>query len=303
MEAIGGQLAEFGGSTAVLRRTAAGFDHGSGSDLSGAAPVSFAQAVSLVNGAAGSAADELALAGYVEAADFAGLVEELSRTVDYLQILAAGAVDRTRTKAITAAAATRTSRTGGHTGWITGWNNGTETLDETDAAWPATGPSTTADTTRAVPHSPADDGCRNTAEFLRTRLRIGITEARRRLHLAQHTLPATTLTGDRTPPALEHLAAALTPTPPDPHAPDAGDDAEPMAVAAPEVTAPTVSSRAGTIITTTLDRLKHHTTPETLARIEEHLTRTATTADPDFLARVGRRWADTIDADGTEPTE
>ncbi|MCQ6273098.1 HNH endonuclease, partial [Pseudarthrobacter sp. R1] len=37
--------------------------------------------------------------------------------------------------------------------------------------------------------------------------------------------------------------------------------------------------------------------------IEENLTTTAATADPDFLARVARRWADTIDADGTEPSE
>jgi hypothetical protein len=64
-----------------------------------------------------------------------------------------------------------------------------------------------------------------------------------------------------------------------------------------------LSSRAGTIISATLDRLKHHTTPETLDRIEHDLTRTAATADPDFVARVARRWADTLDADGTEPSE
>lgn len=64
-----------------------------------------------------------------------------------------------------------------------------------------------------------------------------------------------------------------------------------------------VSSRAGTIISATLDRLKHHTTAENLDRIEHDLTHTAATADPDFLARVARRWADTLDADGTEPTE
>ncbi len=34
--------------------------------------------------------------GLVEAADFAGRVEELSRTVEYLQLIAAAAVDRTR---------------------------------------------------------------------------------------------------------------------------------------------------------------------------------------------------------------
>ncbi|MGF9650520.1 DUF222 domain-containing protein, partial [Pseudarthrobacter oxydans] len=64
-----------------------------------------------------------------------------------------------------------------------------------------------------------------------------------------------------------------------------------------------VSSRAGTIIALTLNRLGHLVTPERLELIEENLTTTAATADPDFLARVARRWADTIDADGTEPSE
>jgi hypothetical protein len=61
--------------------------------------------------------------------------------------------------------------------------------------------------------SPADDGCANTAEFLRLRLRIGKSEANRRLALAADILPATTLTGDTIPAPREHLAAALTPTP------------------------------------------------------------------------------------------
>ncbi|PTT58689.1 HNH endonuclease, partial [Arthrobacter sp. HMWF013] len=77
---------------------------------------------------------------------------------------------------------------------------------------------------------------------------------------------------------------------------DAGDPA-------PSLACPAVSSRAGTIISLTLDRLQHRTTPETLTLIETDLTRTAATADPDFLARVARRWSDTIDADGTEPSE
>ena len=42
---------------------------------------------------------------------------------------------------------------------------------------------------------PADDGCRNTAEFLKTRLRIGAAEARRRLALADAVLPRTGITG------------------------------------------------------------------------------------------------------------
>ncbi|TAP38772.1 HNH endonuclease [Arthrobacter sp. S39] len=283
------------------------------------------------------------MADYAEAAQYAGMAEELSRTVEYLQILSAGAVDHTRTQAISAAATAR-SRSGRT--WITGWDNGTETLNETDTAWPATTttetdtawPATTTtettatDTTaadgitapatagavpaRTVPPSPADDGCKNTEEFLRITLRIGISEARRRLHLAHCVLPATTLTGDTTPPIREHLATALAPTTsttPDNEtdtSPDTstGTDSEmdPYADGSGpgvSVAGPAVSSRAGTIISLTLNRLQHQSTPETLTRIEHDLTRTAATADPDFLTRVARRWADTLDADGTEPSE
>ncbi|KUM35785.1 hypothetical protein [Arthrobacter sp. EpRS71] len=44
------------------------------------------------------AADEVRLLGFVEAADFAGRVEEMSRSVEYLQVVAAQAVERTRTE-------------------------------------------------------------------------------------------------------------------------------------------------------------------------------------------------------------
>ncbi|QHK20931.1 DUF222 domain-containing protein [Pseudarthrobacter psychrotolerans] len=265
---------------------------GNGSDSAVPAPASLAAAIALVRAAVAAAPDQLAVADYVDAADFAGHAEELSRHVDYLQILSAGAVDRTRTQAITKAATTRATKS-----WTTGWDNGIETVHETDTAWPA---GTTAETTTdSIPRSPADDGCKNTAEFLRLRLRIGLGEAKRRLHLAHAILPETTLTGDSTRPAREHLAAAFAPA---------------TALATPgteTVTAlesvagsgPVVSSRTGTIISATLDRLKHHTTAENLDRIEHDLTRTAATADPDFVARIARRWAETLDADGTEPTE
>jgi hypothetical protein len=381
MEAIGDQLAEYGGSTAVLPRVgspavraAAGmFDAGSrpgpgdrlrvvpaftGADetesghdgpqgaaalsasVAGAAgePLGLARIGALLAGAAAAAPAALFGADYVEAAQYAGEVEELSRTVEYLQILSAGAVDRTRTQAIAAADAARARRSRTGTGWVTGWDNGVETLNETDAAWPeastttntpvngpaVTGPAGTgsavtgsavsdADGTAAgagtgaqnatgnaarVITSPADDGCANTAEFLRQRLRIGKAEARRRLALAADVLPATTLTGEPIPPARAHLGAALTPTPAT-TTHNAGD----ATATAHAPASPPVSSRAGTIISLTLDRLRHLTTPETLTRIEQHLTTTAATTDPDFLTRVARRWADTIDADGTEPSE
>ncbi|WP_164205216.1 HNH endonuclease signature motif containing protein [[Micrococcus luteus] ATCC 49442] len=267
---------------------------GNGSVSAVAAPASLAAAIGVVRAAAAAAPAHLALASHVEAADYAGLTEELSRTVEYLQILSAGAVDRTRTQAIADAAATRAVRS-----WTTGWEStgietGIETVTETDAAWPA-GTGTPA----PASGSPADDGCKNTAEFLRLRLRIGGGEAKRRLHLAHAILPETTLTGDTLPPAREHLAAALTPTS---GTTDPGTETlNPLEL--PAGSGPVMSSRAGTIISATLDRLTHHTTAETLDRIEHDLTRAAATTDPDFLARLARRWADTLDADGTEPTE
>ncbi|WP_461187729.1 HNH endonuclease signature motif containing protein [Arthrobacter sp. Z4-13] len=307
----------------------------------------------LLAAAAAAAPSRLAAADYVEAADFAGQVEDLSRGVEYLQILAAGVVDRTRARAIADAGTARACRSRTGKNWVTGWDHGAETLDETDAAWPegaaasgstASGPTTSGSTASGsvgsgtgagtgtdrpdrVVTSPADDGCANTAEFLRQRLRIGKSEAHRRLALAADILPATTLTGDTIPAPREHLAAALAPTPA-PNldntgtststddsststgsGPDPGDRTENTAgtgaVTAPGQgpASPAVSSRAGTIISLTLNRLQHLTTPEKLALIEENLTTTAATVDPDFLARVARRWADTIDADGTEPSE
>lgn len=232
----------------------------------------------------------LAGASHVEAAHYAAHVEELARSVECLQIASAGAVDRSRTQAIAEAAASRRS---GHR--MSGWNaKGVETLNdpravnEADANWPG-------DSSRPALTSPADDGCRNTAEFLRVCLRIPIREARRRLTLAHHTLPGAALTGEPTPPVREHLAAAL--------APAAGFTPRVGGPASFRVDAPAVSSQSATIITATLDRLQHHASAETLDRVERHLTAEAATSDPDFLARLAQRWADTIDADGAEPTE
>ncbi|TWD48303.1 hypothetical protein FB478_1101, partial [Arthrobacter sp. AG367] len=243
MEAIGEQLdGPFGGlfgglfggnaddagsrrtSPARLRAVPGG--EGSGPAILGALAEELATA-------ALAAPDLLAAATYVEAADYAVRVENLARTVEYLQLISALTVDRTRTQAITQAAARTTHP--------------------------------------AVP-SPADDGCRNTAEFLRLRLRIPIREARRRLTLAQHTLPRTSLTGEPLPPTRPHLATALTPHP----ATDGTTTQPPTG----SLQAPAVSSHAATLINATLDRLQHHTTPHTLDRIEEHLTTAATTTDP-----------------------
>lgn len=249
---------------------------------------------------AAAAPEVLASADYLTAANFAGQVEEITRSVEYLQVLAVGAVDRTRTRAITDAAAARAQAARSSRSWVTGWTaEGIETLNqppappETDTNWPTP---TSPSPERPAVTSPADDGCRTTAEFLRLRLRIPIREATRRLALAHQTLPGTTLTGEPTPPPLKHVATAFTP----------GHDTTSSSAdgSAPGLpSAPAVSSYAATIITATLDRLRHQTSAEALDLIEHQLIATATTADPDFLIRVARRWADAIDADGAEPTE
>lgn len=224
------------------------------------------RAGAMVSTATSVASVSLNSVSYVEAAHAAGVVEELARRVEYLQLLAAGAVERTRTHSISVAEASNAGvRPGGR-----------------------------------AKMSPADDGCRDASEFLRMSLRIPRQEARRRLALAHQVLPSNALTGETVPAPRSRLAAALKPelcAPESLPAPDAPEDELPL-LAAPEL-----SSYSGTVISATLDRLEHLTTPEVLERIELDLSRIAVTADPDFLVRVARRWAETVDADGTEPGE
>src|SRR6476620_1606346 len=176
-----------------------------------------------------TAMQDAALLGFQEASEFACGVEEASRAVEYLQLVAAGAVDRTRKEAAAA---------------------GSPVLD---------------------------DGYRKAGDFLRDRLQITAAEAHRRLSLARDVLPRTGITGQPLPPVHEELAAA--------------------------VASGTVASRSATVITQALGRVRPVCDPETAARMEHALTRTAAEHDPDFLARIARRWVDAIDQDGAEPTE
>ena len=122
-----------------------------------------------------------------------------------------------------------------------------------------------------------DDGYRNTTEFLRARLRISAPEARRRLALAGASCRGRDSPANPCLPSTEELGAAVA----------AGE----------------VASRAATIITLALDRVRHTCDAEAAARMEHALTRTAAENDQDFLARVARSWTDALDQDGAEPTE
>jgi hypothetical protein len=227
------------------------------------------QAAALLQELSSTAVEDSALCGFRAASEYAGQVEELSRSVEYLQLVAARAVDRTRNQA---AASVRSS----NKGWATGW------LDSS-ASSPAGGSGIletegSADDSEAVDDSRAvDDGYRNTTEFLRARLRISAAEARRRLSLAESVLPRQGLAGQPRPAAHEELGAALA----------AGD----------------LASRAATIITQALDRVRHSCDEEASARMEHALTRTGIENDLDFLVRVARRWTDALDQDGAEPSE
>lgn len=206
---------------------------------------------------------DTALYGVKEASDFADRAEQLSRMVDYLQLVAAGAVDRTRSRAAALQAGSGAGP-GAPAGWLTGWNT-----DEAIPPAPADGPGAVSEC--------LDDGYRSPAEFLRARLGISVSEARRRLSLAADVLPRTGIAGQLLPEVREELAAA--------------------------VAAGTVASRAATIITLALDRVRSVCPPETAARMEHALTVTAAENDQDFLTRIARRWSDALDQDGAEPDE
>ena len=241
--------------------------------------------------------------GFFEASEFAEGVEDLSRTVEYLQIIAAAGVDRTRREAVRgekASAGWGSDTAAGSTrGWLTGWNqepgdtdgrtsgssdDGSSAGELSGALSGAAGPclemapnAGEGAVTAAAVCAAADDGYRNTAEFLRARLRISAPEATRRLTLAAELLPRTGTGGHPELPVRPELAAA--------------------------VASGAVASRTATIITLALDRVRHTSHPEAAATMEHALTRTAIENDADFLARIARRWTEALDQDGAEPSE
>ena len=223
----------------------------------------------------GSVAADARLFGFGEAADFAGRVEDLSRQLEYVQVVAAQAVERTRTEAQRAVPAQQPGQSpaSGAQEWRTGW---TEPAGESEGGVGGDSvPAAAADGDGGG--SVLDDGYRNAAEFLRARLRIGIGEARRRLALANEVLPGAGITGQEIPAHRQRLADAL----------HTGQ----------------VPSRSATIISTALDKAQHFTDPDTLTGMEHALTTTATQSDPDFVTTMANRWIDHIDQNGPEPTE
>ncbi|WP_369746353.1 DUF222 domain-containing protein [Paenarthrobacter sp. AMU7] len=254
--------------------------------------VPLAQAGAILTSLRQSVLHKTRLFGFVEAADFAGKVEEIARSVEYLQVVAAQAVERTRTEA----QQTKPGPSAAAPQWRTGWTEpepGTDTAAASQSAASQSGASLgrTGTATAAAADgetgsarwasdakaSVLDDGYRNAAQFLRARLRISIAEAKRRLALAPDVLPQTGITGQDIPARHAILAQA--------------------------VGSALVPSRSASIISTALDKVRHLTDEDTLTRMEHALTTTAVETDPDFVTTMAKRWIDAIDHDGPEPTE
>ncbi|MEV8146786.1 DUF222 domain-containing protein [Arthrobacter sp. NPDC080073] len=231
-------------------------------------------ALTALRSLARTAVDDIGPLGLPDSAAFASGVEELSRTLDYLQLVAAGQLHRVRQQEPAAGI-----------GWTTGWGA------ETRADGSSDGPGSPEIESGAAEAS-ADVGngslaatsavagfreFRNTGEHLRSLLRISAAEARRRLALAENLLPGRSLTGQRIQPRYGEVAAALA--------------------------CGSIASRPATTITMALERVRPLCSSETAADMEHALTMTAAENDADFLARIARRWTDAVDQDGAEPSE
>ena len=247
-------------------------------------------ALALLREAASTAAGDAALWDFREAADFAGTVEELSRVLEYLQLVAAGAVDRTRKQATAAPKA--------NTAWTTGWRD--------DSTYGTAGPgdasgAVAADGETAWATGWRDDSGLRHRRTVATRLPVGSPWCRIRIGRCRgcrgcpsgggrrvpehHGVPAGAAADQRRrgpPPALPRrgspAAAGIRRRTPCPRAREELG----AAVAAGEV-----ASRAATIITLALDRVRHACDAEAAARMEHALTRTAAENDPDFLVPCG----------------
>lgn len=123
--------------------------------------------------------------------------------------------------------------------------------------------------------SPKGTEFRDNADYLRSRLRISRSEARRRISLGAQVLPSILPGGQLSEPLLPQLAVVV-----------AGSE---------------IGSRAATIIGDAIERTRPLASTEDLDAMEAHLARQAVESDVDVLRVVVRRWEDYLDPDGQEP--
>ncbi|MBT2515390.1 HNH endonuclease signature motif containing protein [Arthrobacter sp. ISL-30] len=279
--------------------------------------------------AAGTAVDEVRLLDGGEAGEYACLVEELSRIVEFLQIVAAGLAQRVRQEALASPASGITVVTSG--GWggedtsatAIGWRS-----SETSAAAGSIGGLRTSET--SAPAATGGWGTSETGTSEGSWGRIGAvsggaasdkeSRAANRAGAVSGGVPARAYgVGPGAAEfrnTAEYLRACLRISAGEARRrlalagavlPRTGLTGQPMPPVREELaeamTTGAVSSKAATQITVTLENIRPLTDNATMAQVEHSLTSTAIDHDPEFLASVAKRWTNAIDQDGGEPSE
>ncbi|YCK82234.1 HNH endonuclease [Arthrobacter sp. D3-18] len=300
------------------------------------APVLPVLEAALLEGAAAAdalrsiASDEARLFGFVEAADFAGRIEEISRSLEYLQVVAAQAVERTRKEAQQAspgsAGSAGSSGAAGSSGvagssaaapeWRTGW---TEPEPASGVASVSAGEARSASAGAAVsgagsvtspgpvpgPDSVTSPGPVPGRGSVFSADSGGLSADSQASPLDDGYRNAAEFLRARLRISIAEARRRLALAPEVlPQAGMAGQQIPARREAlADAVASALVSSRSATIISTALDQVRQLTDDETITRMEHALTATAIDSDPDFLTKMTKRWTDMIDQDGPEPSE
>lgn len=118
---------------------------------------------------------------------------------------------------------------------------------------------------------------KNTAEYLRHRLRISRREAWKRIRLGSALTPVVSLTGQPIPPELAALSERSS----------RGE----------------VSGDGAQVVSLAMRQVQGCGTPEDRAAMESALTDVAASQDLDALSVVASAWVNHLDPDGTEPTD
>ena len=180
-----------------------------------------------------------------ELAGSVAAIEEISKTVEQLQLIGAHAVEQQNIAAV----------------------------GETDQRLTCADPA----------QEPGEDGkakkpeFKDTAEYLRSKLHISRSEAKRRLRVGSSTMPSTLMTGEQAPPKFARLGAVLATS--------------------------AISGQAATLIRDALERVRPMASDEDLAAMEQQLTLQAAESDLDVLREIIKRWEAGLDPDGREPSD
>ncbi|HXF02041.1 MAG TPA: DUF222 domain-containing protein [Arthrobacter sp.] len=207
-------------------------------------------------------------------------VEDISKTLEYLQAAGAHAVERADLAANGESAAhTAAYAEGCAPGSAGEWANPAAAITsgggEPSESGGGTRNSDAAGSEKRQRRRKTE--FRNNAEYLRSRLGISILEARRRLRVGKAVSAPVRLDGEAGTPDLPELADAMA----------QGD----------------ISGEAAALVTDSIARARHAADPGTLEAMEAALVAQAVESDADTLAMVAKTWETAVDQDGAEPSE